>query len=119
MLDFNGSVRGVAEKNYFVRLDCSFTDPRTNEAVQGTCVISQTGNRGLEMTNVFSSSPEVKRFRGEMDASGTVLSFTATTGPSAGSRKLIIRVLSDNELKAEAWNGNTRAESITFTRVGT
>src|SRR5690349_16911492 len=95
-------------------MDLRFTDPRTGQMVQGTSVISQTGGRGLEMTNSFSSMPQVRRFKGEMDPTGTVLSFTEVE-PTASARKIILRVPGRNGFTADVWDGSTRVEAYSFT----
>jgi hypothetical protein len=109
-----GTAKVVAEKNYFVRMELRFTDPRTGQTVEGTSVISQTGGRGLEMTNSFSSMPQVRRFKGEMDATGTVFSFTEAQ-PSATARKIILRVPGRSGFTADVWDGSTRVETYSFT----
>jgi hypothetical protein len=79
-------------------------------------VISQTGGRGLEMTNSFSTMPQVRHFKGEMDSTGTVLSFTeAQPSSSAPVRKIILRVPGRTGFSADVWEGMNRVESYSFT----
>jgi hypothetical protein len=116
LLPVHGTARGSVDKTYFVRLDLYFTDPRSGEPVQGTSVISQTGSRGVQMTNSFSSSPVVKEFRGDMDSSGTV--FDLKQRPAANSRRVIVRISGDTQWTADVWEGQRRTESYTFVRIG-
>jgi hypothetical protein len=116
-LPLYGTARGTIDKIYFVRLDINFTDPRTGSPVQGTSIVSQTGGRGVEMTNSFSSSPTVNHFRGTMDASGTVFDMTQFD-PPVSSRRVILRLSTNNQWTADVWGGTNRIESYTFTWVG-
>ena len=77
-------------------------------------VISQRGGRGVEMTNSFSSSPEVKRFTGEMDPSGSVFNF-AQVDPPGSARRIIIRTSNGATWTTDVWDGGRRVESYTFT----
>jgi hypothetical protein len=113
-LPVSGTVRAVADKTYFVRMDIRTVDPRNGQTVEGTSVISQRGGRALDMTNSFSSSPEVKRFTGEMDESGSVFNF-AQVDPPGSSRRIIIRASNGTQWTADVWDGNRRVESYTFT----
>jgi len=108
-----GTARSSVDKVYFLKTDLRFNDPRTGEMVEGTSVISQGGNRTLEMTNSFSTSPEVKHFRGEVDQSGSVLSFRQTD-PGATSRQVIIRLSGNSNYSADVWDGAKRVESYEF-----
>jgi surface antigen len=116
-LPVHGTARASVDMSYFVRLDVHFTDPRNGEVVDGTSVISQTGQRGLEMTSSFSSSPDVRRYRGEMDASGNVLNFNQVS-PASSSRRIVMRLSPGNEWTAEVWDRGNRIESYTFTWIG-
>lgn len=113
-LPVSGTARATVDKVYFVRFEVQMTDPRNGQVVDGTMVISQTGNRGLAMTNSFSSSPEVKHFTGEMDASATVFNF-AQTSPANSSRQIVFRMSSGLGFTADVWDGSRRVESFTFT----
>lgn len=113
----SGTAQGVVDKTYFVRLDVHLRDPRSGNVVDGTSVISQNGGRGLDLTNAFSSSPEVKRFRGEMDSSGTVFTLKQIE-PSGGNRRIIIRLTGQRDWSADGWDGDNKTESMTFTWVG-
>jgi hypothetical protein len=113
-----GTARIVAEKNYFVRIELRFTDPRNGEVIEGTSVISQTGGRGLEMTNSFSSVPQVRRFKGEMDSTGTVFSF-AQVDSGESPRKIILRVPGQAGFSADVWDGSKRVETYTFSPART
>jgi hypothetical protein len=110
-----GTAHIIAEKNYFVRLELRFKNPNTSETVEGTSVISQTGGRGVEMTNSFSSNPQVRRFKGEMDSSGTVFTLTEVGAISTSPRKIILRVPGRNGFSADVWDGSQRVESYSFT----
>ena len=110
-----GSAHITADKNYFVRMELRFKNPTTGETVEGTCVISQTGGRGVEMTNSFSSNPQVRRFKGEMDSTGTVFSFSETHPPGAAARKIVLRVPGRSGFTADVWDGSTKVETYTFT----
>ena len=113
-----GTATGTVDKTYFVRLELSFTDPRTNQSVQGSSVISQTGGRGIEMTNSFSSSPTVNHFRGDMDSSGTIFDLKQFDPTNTG-RRVTIRLSSDSQWTVNVWNGSKLIESYTFTRSNT
>ena len=116
-LPVHGTARATVDLTYFVRLDVHFTDPRTGQAVDGTSVISQTGQRGVEMTSSFSSSPDVRRYRGEMDSSGSVLNFNQVS-PANSSRRIVMRLSPGIEWTAEVWDRRNRIESYTFTWIG-
>jgi hypothetical protein len=113
----SGTAKVAAEKNYFVRIELKFTDPRTGQVVEGTSVISQIGGRGVEMTNSFSSMPQIRRLKGEMDSTGTVFSFSQVE-PAGSSRKVILRVPGRTGFSADVWDGSKRLESYTFTPAG-
>jgi hypothetical protein len=113
MLPVSGTGTGAVERKYFVRLDLRFTDPRTGQPVEGTGMISQTGGRGLEMSNSFSTSPEVRLFKGSMDQSGTIFSLSQFD-PPAPSRRLTIRLSAGRGWTADVWNDDKRVESYTF-----
>ena len=117
MLPVHGTARATVDMNFFVRLDLQFTDPRTGVAVNGTSIISQTGQRGVEMTSSFSSSPDVRRYRGEMDASGSVFTFNQVS-PANSSRRMVMRLSPGIEWTAEVWDRGIRMESYTFTWIG-
>ena len=117
MLPVHGTARATVDLNFFVRLDLQFTDPRSGVAVNGTSIISQTGLRGVEMTSSFSSSPDVRRYRGEMDPSGNVFTFNQVS-PANSSRRMVMRLSPGIEWTAEVWDRGIRMESYTFTWVG-
>ena len=112
-----GTAQSVVDKKYFVRLDLHIKDPRTDQVVDGTTVISQTGGRNLEMTNAYSSSPEMRVFRGEMDESGNVFTFTQYD-PPVQSQRIILRTSGTRTWTADVWKGKQRTESLTFTWSG-
>jgi len=116
-LPVRGTARATVDMTYFVRLDVHFTDPRSGSLVDGTMVISQTGQRGVELTSSFSSSPDVRRYTGEMDASGTVLNFSQVS-PAHSSRRVVMRLSPGIEWTAEVWDRGSRIEAYTFTWVG-
>jgi hypothetical protein len=112
----SGTARGSVDKLYFVRIDIHFADPRSGEKVEGTSVIGQTGGRGIEMSNSFSSSPTIAHFRGEMDASGTLFDLKQFA-PERKSRRVILRLGPGTDWKAEVWDGSKQLESYQFSRV--
>ncbi len=112
-----GTARGSIDKTFFLRLDLSFNDPRSGQPVVGTSMVSQTGGRGVQMTNSFSSSPAVNHFRGEMDASGTVFEMSQFDPPHS-SRRVIIRLGANAQWTADVWDGSSKRESYTFSWVG-
>jgi hypothetical protein len=116
-LPVSGQATGTVDKTYFVRLDMQLTDPRSGNKVQGTSVISQLGGRNLEMTNSSSLSPEVKRFKGTMDDSGTVFTFNQIE-PASQSRRIVVRMSSGKDFTTDVWDGSNRQESYTFSWVG-
>ena len=114
VLPVNGTARASIDKTYFLRIDMHFVDPRTNQPVDATSVISQTGGRGLEMTNSSSTSPEVRHFIGQMDQTGTVLNFDPTTHGADKRRRIVVRVAPTGGYTADCWDGDKRLESFTF-----
>jgi len=116
-LPVTGTATGAIDKTYFLRLDLRFNDPRTGKVVEGTGVINQLGGRSLEMSNSFSTSPDLARFQGQMDESGTMFNL-GEIEPSRGSRQIVIRMSTDRSWTAEMWRGGTRAESFRFTPAG-
>lgn len=113
ILPITGSATGAIDKVYFVRLDCRMTDPRNGQTVEGTSIISQTGDRGVELTNSFSTSPVTKRFQGQMDPSGTVFSLSQVS-PAGSSRQIVIRMSAGPGFTAEMWDNGKRMETLTF-----
>ncbi|HEY7089676.1 MAG TPA: YMGG-like glycine zipper-containing protein [Tepidisphaeraceae bacterium] len=111
-IPIGGTASGNVDKTFFVRLDLQFIDPRTGEPVIGTSTISQHGGRKLEMINAFSTSPTIKRFDGEADASETTFTFKQVD-PPASSRRVIFKT-SYPGFTAEVWDGGRRVESYTF-----
>jgi hypothetical protein len=112
-LKVSGTATAAIERTYFVRLDTRFTDPRSGQPVEGTTMISQTGGKGIELTNSFSTSPEMKVFKGSVDQSGSIYTLTQSDPPDT-SRRLTVRTAADRTWTAEVWNGNQRLESYTF-----
>jgi hypothetical protein len=116
-----GSVKGVVDKTYFLRLDCRFNNPRGDGFVEGTSVISQDGGDRLSMSNSFSSSPQMVRYTGNVDKSGLLFTFTQYEPRSDSPRKVTLRIISNDRISAEVWqriNGkDQRVESYTFTRA--
>jgi hypothetical protein len=115
-LKVSGSATAAIERTYFVRLDTKFTDPRSGQPVEGTTMISQTGGKGIELTNSFSTSPEMKTFKGSVDQSGTIYTLTQSDPPAA-QRRLTVRTAADRTWTAEVWDGNQRLESYTFSPI--
>jgi predicted small secreted protein len=113
----SGTARGSIDKTYFVRIESRFNDPRSGQVVEGTSVISQTGGRGIEMTNSFSTSPVVRHFKGEMDESGSVFNLSQFDPPMT-SRKVIIRMPSNRGWTADVWDNGKRLESYEFISTG-
>jgi hypothetical protein len=68
------------------------------------------------MTGSFSSSPDVRRYRGEMDASGNVISLNQFS-PASPSRRIVMRLSAGTAWTAEVWDCRSRVESYTFTWV--
>jgi hypothetical protein len=113
----SGTARGTIDKTYFVRLEMRFNDPRGGQVVEGTSIISQTGGRGIEMTNSFSTSPVVRHFKGEMDESGSVFNLSQVDPPMS-SRKIIVRISPSRGWIADVWDSGKRVESYEFTSTG-
>jgi hypothetical protein len=117
----SGAVKGVVDKKYFLRLDCSFKNPNGGDPIEGTSVISQDGGDRLTMTNSFSSSPQMVRYQGKVDKSGLLFTFTQTDPRSDSPRKVSLRITGQNQWTAEVWqkvNGqDQKIESYTFTRA--
>jgi hypothetical protein len=116
-LPVTGTATGAIDKTYFLRLDLRLNDPRTGKVVEGTSIINQLGGRSLEMSNSFSTSPDLVRLQGQMDESSTMLNL-AEVEPSKGSRQIVIRMSTDRTWTADMWRGGTRAESFRFTPAG-
>jgi len=112
-----GTATGAIDKTYFLRLDLRLNDPRTGKVVEGTSVINQLGGRSLEMSNSFSTSPDLVRFQGQMDESGTMFNLGEIES-AKGSRQVVIRMSTDGSWTADTWRGGTRGESFRFTPAG-
>lgn len=110
----DGTANAFADKSYFLKIDISVKDPRTGEMIEGTSVIGQEGGHRVSMTNSFSSIPETRRFEGEMDPSGSIVTLRQVSPPS--ERKIIVRIAGSNRWAAEAWEGSRRTENMEFTR---
>ena len=108
-----GTADAVIDKVYFVRIDAQFNNPRTKQNVSGTIVLSQTGGRGVESTNVFSSTPEIRCYRGTMDTSGTVFNLTQFDPPGE-SRTVNIQFQNNGSWTADVWSNGKLIESYTF-----
>jgi hypothetical protein len=117
MASISGTARGSIDKTYFVRLESRFNDPRSGQVVEGTSIISQTGGRGIEMTNSFSTSPVVRHFKGQMDESGTVFDLSQFD-PPMNSRKIIVRISPSRGWTANVWDNGKRVESYEFFPTG-
>src|SRR5262245_23222354 len=103
-LDASGSATGTVDKTYFLRMDIRLTDPRSGGPVEGTSVLAQEGGRRISMVNSFSTSPEMRRFEGELDESGTMLSVhQVSPASSATSRRITLRMAGQDQWTAEAW----------------
>lgn len=111
----SGSATVSADKTYFLRIDLRFIDPRTQRSVEGTSIITQTGGSGVEMINVFSSSPKVRRFQGNVDESGTTFTFFQVE-PKDSSRRLILRTSYGTGFTATVWKGDKVVESYEFVK---
>lgn len=116
----SGTATAYSDRNYFLRLEISLTDPRTNTTVEGVSVISQDGGSELSMVNSFSTSPEMRRFEGQIDSSNSIMTFRQVS-PDGGSRRVVLRLSGDNRFTAEAWDkvdGRDQvSETLTFTRT--
>lgn len=108
-----GTAKSSREKNYFVRLDLSFIDPATGQTVEGTSLLSQDGNREVDLTSWFSSSPAMRHFDGTMSADGKTFDFQG----DATGRTIRLNVINSDKFTADVWSGGTQIESYTFTRV--
>lgn len=117
-----GTVKGVVDKTYFLRLDCRFNNPRSNDVIEGTSVISQDGGNRLTMSNSFSTSPQMVRYTGNVDQSGLLFTFAQTDPRTDSPRKITLRMISRDRFTAEVrqrMNGKEETvESYTFTRTG-
>jgi len=113
----SGEATGVADKNFFVRMEIRLADPGGGESIEGTSVLSQNGGRRITMVNSFSTSPDTKRFEGELDASGSI--FTLQQVSPKADRRIVLRQSGTASWVAEAWEsgpgGDVRTESLTFT----
>lgn len=116
----SGNATATSDRNYFLRLEISVTDPRTNATVEGTSVIGQDGGDGLSMVNSFSTSPEMRRFEGQIDSSHSIMTFRQVS-PAGGSRRVVLRMSGNDRFTAEAWDkidGRDQVgETLTFTRT--
>ena len=117
-----GTATGAAEKSFFLRLDIRLTDPRSDEKIEGTSIISQEGGHALAMNNSFSTSPAMKRFTGEADRSGEIMTFRETGGQSGStSRRVVFRFSGSDRWSTEGWErragSDVMTESLTFTRA--
>jgi hypothetical protein len=104
---FGGTASGTVEKDYFLRLDLQIRDPRNRQEVGGTSVIGQDGGRLLTMANAFSTSPELRVYRGELDPDGSAITLTQIGRSSADARRLVLRFVSNDQWTAEAWNSGS------------
>ena len=109
-----GTATAFAEKKYFLKIDVSVKDPRSGEMIEGMSVVGQEGGHKVSMTNSFSSVPETRRFEGEMDASGSIITLRQVSPPR--DRKVIVRIGSNDRWAAEAWEGSKRTENLEFSR---
>ncbi len=114
----SGSATASADKNFFVRIELRLNHPRGGETIEGTSVLSQNGGRSVTMVNSFSTSPEVKRFEGDLDSSGSIFSLRQVS-PN-GNRRIVIRQAGPGTWTFECWEpslggGEQRTESLTFT----
>lgn len=117
--EFTGTATATSDRNYFLRLEIRVSDPTSGATAEGTSVIGQDGGNRLSMVNSFSTSPEMRRFEGEIDSSGSIMTFRQVS-PAGASRRVVIRVSGDDRWTAQAWDrvdGRDQvAETLTFTR---
>lgn len=114
--DFEGTATGVKEKNYFVRLEIRVNNPSTGQTVLGSSILAQQGGTKIEMTNAFSSSPQMKRFRGDMDKTGKAFYLRQVDVPQGEqARRMLIRVETDGRLTVDVWNADSGSKSKTET----
>jgi len=112
---FTGTAVGAVDKTYFVRIDMTIQDPRNGSTVQGTSIISQHGGTKIQMANTSSSSPTVRRFAGDMDASGSFFNLTEIdNSPGVQPRRLIIRFMPDGHWTCDVWSGDQKLETYNF-----
>jgi hypothetical protein len=120
-INTTGTIKGVVDNNYFLRLDCRFTDPRNNSQVQGTSILAQEGGSRLSMNNSFSTSPQMVRYDGKVDSSGTIFTFKQKEPKTDSPRKVTIRIQDSSHWGVEVWekrNGkDERIESYTVVRA--
>jgi hypothetical protein len=113
----SGEATGIADKNFFVRVEIQLADPGGGESIEGTCILSQNGGRKVTMVNSFSTSPDTMRFEGELDPSGSI--FTLNQVSPKTDRRIVLRQSGTASWVAEAWEsapgGDVRTESLTFT----
>src|SRR5262245_33762725 len=110
--EFEGTASGVKEKNYFVRLEIRVKKPATGETVLGSSLLAQQGGTKIEMTNAFSSSPQLTRFRGDMDKTGKAFYLRQVdVPPGETARRLLIKVESDGHWTVDAWNADSRSDT--------
>lgn len=109
----SGTAKTSREKTYFVRMDLSFSEPGSTATVDGTCLFAQDGDRNVNLTNWFSSSPTMRRFNGQMSADGTSFDFHELNS----DRNVRLQFQNKNTFTAEVWSGGQQIESYTFTRV--
>jgi Glycine zipper len=112
----SGTANATIDKVFYVRIDIRSSNSRTGQNVDGTIVLSQTGGRGVEMTNVFSSTPQVRCYRGAMDASGTLFNLTQFDPPGE-SRKINLHILANGSWTADVWSNGQLVESYTFSHA--
>lgn len=109
----DGIVTGSAQDRFFTKLDMRVTDPRVDGDIEGTVVLSQEGGRSVSMTSAFSSFPQMHRYAGELDRSGSIIELEQT---HPETDQLVQIRLSDQRWTADVFDGSTRIESYTFTR---
>jgi Glycine zipper len=120
-VNVSGTADSVVDKKYFLRTDLRLTDSRNGTVTEGTSILGQEGGRRVTMVNSFSSSPEMKRFEGEIDESGSIFTLrqVAPNGGAEGSRRVTIRTSGTDRWTAEAWERRGRRDQCTesFTLV--
>jgi hypothetical protein len=117
-----GTAKGSVEETYFLRLDVKFTDPQSNQTVEGTSLIAQEGGNKLTMNNTFSSNPQMVRYKGNVDTTGQAFVFKQTEPRVDSPRNVLLRAAGPDRWTAQVWvnqgGKDQTVETYTFTRAG-
>jgi hypothetical protein len=118
-----GTATAKVERDFFLHLDMKVHDPSSGQDVEGSSLIGQDGGRLLTMASAYSSHPELRIYRGELDQSGTVITLNQIARASDESRRIVLRLVSNDEWTAEVWNfsrgqdSGSPSETLTFHRT--